>query len=82
MQIGRVIGNVVRTIKNDPLEGKKLLLVQLLDENGSDHGKPLVAIDAVGAGRVRTCIGAEAERLRCPGIRTKKFQRKQRLWES
>jgi ethanolamine utilization protein EutN len=63
MQIGRVIGNVVCTIKSDPLEGKKLLVVQPLDQNGKDHGKALVAIDAVGAGAGETvywCRGREA----------------------
>jgi ethanolamine utilization protein EutN len=63
MQIGRVIGNVVCTIKSDPLEGKKLLVVQPLDQNGKDHGKALVAIDAVGAGACETvywCRGREA----------------------
>ena len=45
------------------LEGKKLLVVQPLDKNGSNHGKPLVAIDAVGAGVGETiywCRGREA----------------------
>jgi ethanolamine utilization protein EutN len=63
MQIGRVIGNVVCTIKNDSLEGKKLLLVQPLDQNGKDRGKTLIAIDAVGAGAGETvywCRGREA----------------------
>ena len=63
MQIGRVIGNVVCTIKNDSLEGKKLLLVQPLNRDGKDHGKALVAIDAVGAGAGETvywCRGREA----------------------
>jgi microcompartment protein CcmK/EutM len=63
MQIGRVIGNVVCTIKSPPLEGKKLLVVQPQDRSGKDHGKPLVAIDAVGAGAGETvywCRGREA----------------------
>lgn len=63
MQIGRVMGNVVCTIKNDPLEGKKLLLVQPLDKDGKDVGKVLVALDAVGAGAGETiywCRGREA----------------------
>ncbi len=63
MQLGRVIGNVVCTVKNDPLEGKKLLLVQPLDKLGQDRGKSLVAIDAVGAGageRIYWCRGREA----------------------
>jgi ethanolamine utilization protein EutN len=57
------MGNVVCTIKNDPLEGKKLLLVQPLDKDGKDVGKVLVALDAVGAGAGETvywCRGREA----------------------
>ena len=63
MQIGRVIGNVVCTIKSDALEGKKLLIVQPLDKYGKDKGRTLVAIDCVGAGPGETiywCRGKEA----------------------
>jgi ethanolamine utilization protein EutN len=63
MQLGRVIGRVVCTIKNESLVGKTLLLVQPLDRNSHDHGKPLVAVDAVGAGAGETiywCRGKEA----------------------
>ena len=63
MQIGRVMGTVVCTVKNDSLEGKKLLLVQPLDRNGRDSGKVLMAIDAVGSGTGETvywCRGREA----------------------
>lgn len=63
MQIGRVIGNVVCTIKASSLVGHKLLLVQPLDRKGRDRGRPLVALDAVGAGAGETiywCRGREA----------------------
>jgi len=63
MQLGRIIGNVVCTMKNASLEGKKLLLVQPIDKNGRDRGKPFVAVDAVGAGAGETiywCRGREA----------------------
>jgi len=63
MQLGRIIGNVVCTIKSPSLEGKKLLLVQPLDRHGKDKGKPLVAVDSVGAGAGETiywCRGREA----------------------
>jgi microcompartment protein CcmK/EutM len=50
MQIGRVIGDVVATRKDPAYEGTKLLLVQPLAADGSDSGRPLVAVDAVGAG--------------------------------
>lgn len=50
MNIARVIGNVVSTLKNDAYLGKKLLLVQRLGLDGEPKGLPTVAIDYVGAG--------------------------------
>ncbi len=50
MIIGRVVGNVVSTVKNRKLEGAKLLLVQPLDLDGSDKGTAVLAIDSVDAG--------------------------------
>ena len=63
MQLGRVIGNVVCSIKNDSLEGKKLLLVQPIDRRRKDIGKVIVAVDSVGAGAgevIYWCRGREA----------------------
>jgi ethanolamine utilization protein EutN len=50
MQIGRVVGTVVSTQKNQKLEGAKLLLVQPLTLEGEARGVPVLAIDSVGAG--------------------------------
>jgi microcompartment protein CcmK/EutM len=50
MQIGRVIGNVVMTIKNETLGGVKLLLVQPLSSSREPVGRVIVAADSVGAG--------------------------------
>jgi microcompartment protein CcmK/EutM len=50
MLIGRVVGNVVSTVKNRKLEGAKLLLVQPLDLDGADRGTAVLAIDSVDAG--------------------------------
>lgn len=50
MQIGRVIGDVVTTRKEPAYEGIKLLLVQPLTPDGKDSGRPIVAVDSVGAG--------------------------------
>ena len=50
MQLARVIGTVVSTVKNDSLGGRKLLVVQTLDKNLQATGKPMVAVDAIGAG--------------------------------
>jgi len=63
MQLARVIGTVVATVKNDLLEGRKLLVIQPLDGRLKDSGKPMVAIDSVGAGKGETvfwCRGKEA----------------------
>ena len=63
MLLGRVIGNVVCTMKNASLTGQRLLIVQPLDRNGRDKGRPIVALDSVGAGAGETiywCRGKEA----------------------
>ena len=63
MQLARVIGTVVSTVKNEALEGRKLLVVQSLNKNLEPSGKPLVAVDAIGAGvgeLVFWCRGKEA----------------------
>jgi len=63
MQLARVIGTVVATVKNDSLKGRKLLVIQSLNKNLDAQGKPMVAIDAIGAGvgeLVFWCRGKEA----------------------
>ena len=50
MQIARVIGDVVTTLKDANLSGIKLLVLQPLDPDGNPTGRTLVAVDAVGAG--------------------------------
>jgi ethanolamine utilization protein EutN len=63
MQLARVIGTVVATVKNDSLEGRKLLVVQSLNADLRPQGAPLVALDAVGAGvgeLIFWCRGKEA----------------------
>jgi ethanolamine utilization protein EutN len=50
MQLAKVIGDVVVTVKNESMQGMKLMLVQPLDPAGAPIGRALVAVDAVGAG--------------------------------
>jgi microcompartment protein CcmK/EutM len=50
MQLARVIGDVVATRKDENLIGIKLLVLQPLAADRTPAGKPLVAVDAVGAG--------------------------------
>ena len=63
MQIARVIGTVVSTVKNEALGGRKFLIVQTLDADLKEKGKPQIALDSVGAGvgeLVFWCRGKEA----------------------
>jgi microcompartment protein CcmK/EutM len=50
MQLARVIGNVVATRKEPAFEGVKLLVIQPLTVDGRASGRPIVAVDSVGAG--------------------------------
>ena len=50
MMIARVIGEVVATQKHASHEGRKVLIVQPLNLNGSDRGDAVLALDAVDAG--------------------------------
>jgi len=50
MLIGRVIGDVVATQKAPSHVGRKILVVQPLNLDGSDRGEPVLALDAVDAG--------------------------------
>jgi microcompartment protein CcmK/EutM len=63
MQLARVVGTVVATVKNATLEGRKLLVIQPLDGQLREYGKRMVAIDSSGAGVgevVFWCRGKEA----------------------
>jgi carbon dioxide concentrating mechanism protein CcmL len=50
MQIAKVRGTVVSTQKDPSLQGTKLLMLQLVDEEGNLLPKYEVAADNVGAG--------------------------------
>jgi ethanolamine utilization protein EutN len=50
MLIGRVIGDIVATQKAASHEGRKILVVQPLNLDGSDRGEAVLALDAVSAG--------------------------------
>jgi microcompartment protein CcmK/EutM len=50
MHLARVIGNVVVTRKDEGLVGLPLLVVQPLTPERAPAGRPLVAVDSVGAG--------------------------------
>lgn len=61
MQLARVIGTVVASVKADGLEGVKFLLVQPLDRHEQAEGDPVVAADGVhmaGPGELVYIVGA------------------------
>jgi microcompartment protein CcmK/EutM len=63
MQVARVLGEVVSTVKDANLTGITLLILQPLSASGEASGKTLVALDSVGAGageRVFFVRGREA----------------------
>lgn len=50
MLIGRVIGDVVATHKHASHVGRKALLVQPLNLDGTSRGEAVIALDSVDAG--------------------------------
>ena len=50
MRIGRVVGNVVSTVKHPALHGQRLLLVDEESLDGKLSHKPRLALDTVDAG--------------------------------
>jgi len=50
MLIARVVGDVVSTIKDEKITGRKLLIVREVTTENEIVGKPVVAIDTVDAG--------------------------------
>jgi ethanolamine utilization protein EutN len=50
MQLARVIGEVVSSVKDPNLIGATLLVLQPIAASGENVGRTLVALDSVGAG--------------------------------
>jgi len=50
MQLARVVGDIVMTVKDPGLAGISLLLIQPIAASGEPVGRPMVAVDSVGAG--------------------------------
>ncbi|AIQ64847.1 ethanolamine utilization protein EutN [Paenibacillus stellifer] len=65
MQIGKVIGRVTATRKDERLVGTKLLIAQPIRLDGTLTGTPIIAVDTVGAGvgeQVIFVVGSMAAR--------------------
>jgi len=50
MNLGKIVGTVVSTRKDEKLVGTKLQIVRQIDPEGRETGAFVVAVDAVGAG--------------------------------
>jgi ethanolamine utilization protein EutN len=56
MQIARVVGQGIATVKHPSLHGWRMLVVQPLTGDGKEDGEPLLAIDHLGAGSAQRVI--------------------------
>ncbi|MDR1448662.1 MAG: EutN/CcmL family microcompartment protein [Propionibacteriaceae bacterium] len=56
MIIGKIIGNVWATRKNDDLNGCKLMVVEPYEFEGHSKLYPVVAVDMIGAGVGETVL--------------------------
>ncbi len=64
MQIGKVIGNVWATKKEESLNGMKLLIVAPIDVRDNSEGHPFIVGDLVGAGIGETVIWVQGSMAR------------------
>jgi ethanolamine utilization protein EutN len=57
MQLARVVGQAISTVKHPSMTGWRLLVVQPLGPDGhKPEGEPLLAIDNLGAGQGNVVI--------------------------
>lgn len=56
MKLGRIAGTVVSTINHPIFDGRRLLMVDLLDAEASPTGDYVIAVDAVGSGHGETVL--------------------------
>jgi len=64
MQLGKIVGTVVSTRKDEKLEGLKLQIVKFVNTDGSFTGGLVVAVDSVGAGVGETVLVAAGSSAR------------------
>lgn len=63
MIIGKVVGSIVSTRKNENLVGNKFMIIEPLEEMGQSVGR-FVAIDNIGAGIGETVLVATGSAAR------------------
>ena len=50
MRLGRVVGKVWATVKDEQLNALKLAIMQVVDEKQNPTGTTFIAVDTIGAG--------------------------------
>jgi len=66
LKLARVVGNVISSAKYETLQGKKLMIVQEVDGDYIDVGKPFIALDSAGAGVGEFVILVESKEATVP----------------
>lgn len=64
MLMGKVVGTVVSTRKDEHLSGLRFLVVRELDDRMKETGKMVVAADSVGAGPGEVVLYAQGSAAR------------------
>ena len=69
MELGKVVGQVVATVRAKGLPHNSLLLVEFVDQEGRGTGREAVALDTIGAGEGELVLlvqGSAASRVCSP----------------
>lgn len=72
MQLAKVLGTVVATVRDDGVDRPKYLLVEQCDTSGDGKQKYLVALDTVGAGPEEIVLLAQGSSARQTALTHKK----------
>lgn len=64
MWVGKIIGTLVATPKDDSLTGSKLLIVQPIPLGSHPAGAPIVAVDTIGSGKGETVLVVDGSAAR------------------
>ena len=56
MQLGRVLGTAISTVKHPTFDGERLLVIQLETIAGGAEGEPILVFDRMGASRGDTVL--------------------------
>ena len=65
MDFARVIGHATATVKHPSLNGRRLLIVQMVDARDKPEGDPVIAIDDLGSRTGdRVMLSSDSEHVR------------------